>query len=59
MELNMVYIVSINHITILDLVLPSALGTVNKPRGQPYGGGGSLKDHVLPHEGGRGDQKIM
>ena len=30
------------------------VGTVNKPRGQPYGGGGSLKDHVLPHEGGRG-----
>ena len=32
----------------------SFIGTVNKPRGQPYGGGGSLKDHVLPHEGGRG-----
>ena len=26
-----------------------ALGTVNKLRGQPYGGGESLKDHVLPH----------
>ena len=35
----------------------SKLGTVNKPRGQPYGGGGSLKDHVLPHDGGRGWSK--
>ena len=37
-----------------QLLKQMSLGTVNKPRGQPYGGGGSLKDHVLPHEGGRG-----